>query len=209
MKNKILKDEEVFILDNREFSLIVTGTNKIFIPDIKNIDINIELQDNATLDLYIFTSNSSKNKIIINEHNNTKLNVYHSFLIKESYDLVLNTNIVGNNNICSVFLSGIAYGDITLNLDGDIKDSTMDNELTEKIRILTRGGNVSSSPMLHVSTKNCNAAHGNSISNINEDDLFYLMSKGIDRDKAIKLIENSYILGLFKDCEEFKNLIKI
>lgn len=209
MKNKILKDEEIFILDNREFSLTVTGNNKIFIPDVENIDISIELVDNATLDLYIYTSKDTKNKIIINEHNNTKLNVYHSFCIHETYSLILNSNILGNNNISNVFLSGIAYGDVILNLDGDIASTTKDNEFNESIRVLTRGGKVKTLPILHVSTKNCNARHGNSISNINEDYLFYLMTKGISRDKATELIEKSYILGLFKNAEEFKKLINI
>ena len=61
--------------------------------------------------------------------------------------------------------------------------------------------------MLHISALNVLANHNTAISNVNEDALFYLMSKGIDRKQATKLIEDSYIYGLFKN-EEFINLIK-
>ena len=115
--------------------------------------------------------------------------------------------MAGNNNISEVFIKGIARGNVKLNIDGDIDEKTNDNELNEEIKVLTRGGKVVCSPILHVSTKNVIANHGNSISNIDEGTLFYLMSKGISVSRATKLIEDSYLYGLFKDNEEFKNMI--
>ena len=89
-----------------------------------------------------------------------------------------------------------------------IDDSTNDNELDERIKVLTRGGKVICSPILQVRTKNVIANHGNSISNIDKSALFYLESKGISEENAIRLIEDSYLYGPFKDNEEFKNMIK-
>lgn len=209
MKNKILKDEEIYILDNSNMSIEVLGKTKIFIPDIKNINITINMSDNSEVDLYIYTDGESNNKIVVNQNNSTRLNIYHGFYITKTYDLDLVTNMVGSDIISNVYLRGIASGKISVNLDGKINNETSENEMLESIQILTRGGKVEVSPMLHVNSKNCLASHGNSIANINEDELFYLMSKGIKRDTAIKLIEDSYKYGLFKDCEDFKKYLNI
>lgn len=209
MKNKILKDEEIYILDNSNMNIEVLGKTSIFIPNIKNINITINMSDNSEADIYIYTECESNNKIIVNQNNSTKLNIYHGFWITEKYDLNLETNITGSNNTSNVYIRGIVTDKINLNLDGKIHDDTNENEMLESIQILTRGGKVEVSPMLHVNSKNCLASHGNSISNINEEELFYLMAKGIKRDIAIKLIEDSYKYGLFKNCEDFKKYLNI
>ena len=94
-----------------------------------------------------------------------------------------------------------------MNIDGNVLRNVKNNELNENIRILTIEGQAFVSPMLHISALNVLANHNTAISNVNEDALFYLMSKGIDRKQATKLIEDSYIYGLFNN-EEFINLIK-
>ena len=207
--NKILVDDEVFVLDNQESTLEINGNSKIYIlPNINNYNLSIILNDNSNLEMYIFTNTSNSNNINIISNNNTNLKVIHTFHIREEYTFNFKNRMIGNNNISDVLIKGIAYGTVTLNIDGDVDDKTNDNELDEKIKVLTRGGRVICSPILHVSTKNVIANHGNSISNIDPNTLFYLMSKGISEEKSIKLIEDSYLYGPLKDNEEFLNMIK-
>ena len=61
--------------------------------------------------------------------------------------------------------------------------------------------------MMHINVKECIANHNTAISNVREDEIFYLMSKGITRDIAIKLISDGYLYGLYKD-EKFLNEIR-
>lgn len=207
--NKILVDDEVFVLDNQESTIEINGNSKIYIlPNINNYNLTIILNDNSNLEMYIFTNTSNSNNINIISNNNTNLKVIHTCYIKEEYTFNFKNRMIGNNNISDVLIKGIAYGTVTLNIDGDVDDKTNDNELDEKIKVLTRGGRVICSPILHVSTKNVIANHGNSISNIDPNTLFYLMSKGISEEKSIKLIEDSYLYGPLKDNEEFLNMIK-
>lgn len=207
--NKILLDDEVFVLDNRDGVIEVNGNSKIYIlPEFNDYNISITLNDNTNLEMYIFTNSSKASSINIISNNNTNLKLFHSFLIEDEYTFNFKNEMVGNNNISEVLIKGIAKGTVKLNIDGDIKASTSDNELNESVKVLTRGGRVICSPILHVSTKNVIANHGNSISNIDASTLFYLMSKGISEDRATKLIEDSYLYGLFKDNEEFINMIK-
>ncbi|MDE6141415.1 MAG: SufD family Fe-S cluster assembly protein, partial [Bacilli bacterium] len=116
-------------------------------------------------------------------------------------------HINGDNNINNINISGVSNGFVSMNVDGHVKEHIKDNELNENIRILTISGRAFVSPMLHVSSLNVLANHNTAISNVNEDYLFYLMSKGIDKNAATKLVEDSYLYGLFKN-EEFINLIK-
>ncbi len=206
--NKILLDDEVFVLNNKECSIEVNGNSKIYItPNTDNYNLSIVLNDNANLEMYIFTNSSNSNRINITSNNNTNLKVIHSFDIKDEYTFNFKNVIVGNNNTSEVFIKGIARGYVKLNIDGDVEKNTNDNVLNEEIKVLTRGGKVFCSPILQVSTKNVIANHGNSISNIDGSTLFYLMSKGISEEKAIKLIEDSYLYGLFKNNEDFMSMI--
>lgn len=206
--NKILLDDEVFVLDNQECSFEVNGNSKIYIlPKIKDYNLSIILNDNSCLEMDIFTNSSINNSINIISKNNTKLKLIQTFDIKDEYSFNFKNEMIGNNSTSECLIKGIAYGTVKLNIDGKIDEKTNDNELDEKINVLTRGGKVICSPVLHVSTKNVIANHGNSISNIDSSTLFYLMSKGISEEGAIKLIEDSYLYGPFKDNEEFINMI--
>ena len=52
------------------------------------------------------------------------------------------------------------------------------------------------------------ANHNTAISNIREDELFYLNSKGISLVGAIRLIEDGYLYGILKKYEEFYKLVR-
>ena len=62
-------------------------------------------------------------------------------------------------------------------------------------------------PNLIVDSNDVVANHNVTISNINEEELFYLNSKGINESDAIKLLRNGFMLSIFSD-EEFKETIK-
>lgn len=104
---------------------------------------------------------------------------------------------------------GISNGKVFLDVDGVVKDKTKGNILNEDIRVLTIEGTLSVAPKLHVNALDVEANHNTAISNIREDELFYLMSRGIDKEQAINLIKDGYLYGYFKRVdEEFYNLIK-
>lgn len=210
MQNKILMDGNIYKLDNNNLNIDVKNDSKIYINDeILNYKIDINLLDNAKLEMYIYTTKETNNSIKISLNNNTSLKVFHTFDIDSEFVLNLDTVMLGNNNLCDIHISGITRNLVKLNIDGIVNSNTENNTLNESIKVLTRGGKVISSPMLHVSTKNVLANHGNSISNIDKEQLFYLMSKGITKDKSIELIEDSYKYGLFKNNDDYIKYINI
>ena len=60
-----------------------------------------------------------------------------------------------------------------------------------------------------VNTNEVIANHGISIGGVNEEELFYLMCKGISKANAIKLIEEGFILSIMDNelKERIKNIL--
>lgn len=206
--NKILMDGNTLTLSNYEAIIEVKKTSILYILDKEDallLDINIK--DNQSLTIYDFNTHNKNSKIKVRQGNNTTLNYYHTFKIEGKYTFEYEADIKGDNNINNINISGVSNGHISAYVDGCVGKNTKDNELNENIKILTLKGSAFISPMLHVSALNVLANHNTAISNVNPDYLFYLMSKGIDRESAIKLIEDAYLYGIYKDSE-FINLIK-
>ena len=60
---------------------------------------------------------------------------------------------------------------------------------------------------MYIKTSQIIANHENAIGNINKDEVFYLMSKGINKENAEKLIIQGYLLSVI-DNEELKTKIR-
>lgn len=206
--NKLLMDGNTLTLEGYNSQIEVTSSSTLYILDnASDLSLDITLKDDASLTIYDFNTHNKNSNIIIRQNQNTKFEYNHTFKVSGEYKFNYEAIITGDNNINNINISGVSNGFVSMNVDGQVSKHIKNNELNENIRILTIDGKAYISPMLHVSALNVLANHNTAISNINEDYLFYLMSKGIDRDCATKLIEDSYLYGLFKN-EEFINLIK-
>ena len=111
-----------------------------------------------------------------------------------------------NNAICN------SDSFIIVNTDGIIKSGAIEADLNQKIKgiLLDEKSNIIANPILHIDEYDCKAGHGAGVGAIDEGDLFYLMSRGIERSEATKLIVYGYIepvLSFIKDDEELNKYI--
>lgn len=208
--NKILMDGDKIILREALSSIEVNGSAKIYLNNIKfDLDLEIKLNDNARLEVYDCTKNKVNKNLNVIQENNTYFEYYHTFEIDEEYNLKYRAHINGDNNTNNITILGISNGKVFLDVDEIVKEKTINNVLNENIRILTIEGIANVAPQLHVNVLEVEANHNTAISNIREDELFYLMSRGIDLETSRKLIKDGYLYGYFKRVdEEFYNLIK-
>lgn len=208
--NKILMDGDKIILNEDISSIEVNGRVKIYLNNIDfDLNLDIKLNNDAHLEVYDCTRNKLSKDIRVFQDNSTFFAYYHTFEIDEEYNLKYRAYIAGNNNTNNINILGISNGNVYLDVDEIVKEHTINNILNEDIKILTIEGLAYVKPQLHVSSMNVEANHNTAISNIREDELFYLMIRGIDKDKACKLIKDGYLYGYFKRVdEEFYNLIK-
>ena len=85
------------------------------------------------------------------------------------------------------------------------------NQIT-KIMVFDRKCNASASPILRIDENDVSASHGASEGKINEDHLFYLMSRGLEEENAKRLITLGYlnpILPLIFDDEVRSEVEKV
>lgn len=71
--------------------------------------------------------------------------------------------------------------------------------------LLSKNAHADSEPLLEIEANDVRCTHGATVGPINPDDLFYLMSRGIERDRAKKLL----ISGFFSDLIEKIPNVKI
>ena len=172
---------------NNYFNAYVDTRVKLNITNLMANEDKYKLVNNV----YIYDKYSkvvSQNAIV----NNTKYdqeftyNVHHlvGFSQSEMY----------NNAICN------SSSFIVLNTDGIIKKDAVGTELNQKSKgiLLDDKSNIIANPILEIDEYDCKASHGAGVGAIDESDLFYLMSRGIDRNDAISLIVNGYIAPVIK-----------
>lgn len=196
--NKILMDGDKLYYKGDYDKIEVDGYATIFIKDILDYKLDITVKSNSTLNIFIFASKSSSSSININQESNSNVTLVHTFKIDGDYNFKYRANITGNKNTNDVYISGVSNGQVSLDVDGVVTKKTKDNELNENIKVLTINGKCFVAPKLHVSALDVLANHNTAISNVREDELFYLFSKGIDKKHAISLIEDSYVYGYLK-----------
>ena len=74
---------------------------------------------------------------------------------------------------------------------------TKNNVITEDIKGLNHGGKITILPQMEINTHDILANHLVTISALNNNDLFYLQSKGISEAKAQEIILKGFITGTF------------
>ena len=189
--NKIVLDKE------KNINLNVSEDTTFTIPKENNInDLNINISDGVKLIINQYSEVIENNLFIrINQSNNSDFIYNHSFVSKKEYNLNINVNMIGNNSKNVINVHGISdEGKSKVVVDGSVIKDTRDNELYENIKLLNiNNGTSNIYPNMYIDTKNVIANHSASISTVNEDYIFYLMSKGIDRKNAIKLILDGFL----------------
>ncbi|MDR0463133.1 MAG: SufD family Fe-S cluster assembly protein [Pseudomonadales bacterium] len=74
--------------------------------------------------------------------------------------------------------------------------------------ILDESSQVKTEPMLKVEIDSVSAKHGSSIGGISENELFYMQSRGLEKEMAKKEIALGKIMSLYKDSPEFYELVE-
>lgn len=189
--NKLVLDKENIINISIDKDTIC-NINKEY--NIK--ELNIKLKDNVKFIINHYSEiYKSELKINIIEKNNSEFLYNHSFISKEDYNVYINVKMIGNKSKNTINIHGISDGGkSSVIIDGKVNENTIDNELDENIKLLNiNNGTSNIYPNMYIDTKNVSANHSASISLVNEDYIFYLMSKGINRENSIRLILDGFL----------------
>ena len=180
--NNILISNTYNIGDNGELIL-----SKFCYNNETNEVININLKGEKSSIKYNYSSVSKGN-------DRTKINIYH----------------LGNNSLSDIYNRTVAregssnYFDINSYVENGIKDCY----LNQQTKIITLGESDNRiNPNMFIGEDSTTAIHSSTISNIDEDSLFYLMSRGIDYNTSVKLIVKGFIISNINCDDEKKSEI--
>lgn len=210
MKNKILldnitlNDEELFLENEYIKEISASGTCVINLFKCNIMDLKINVTDNSSLTINYFNIIDEKDTnitITVNDKSSCTLN--HSFINNHKYNLNIYTDFLKEEGTIKVNIHGINdSGKLTTNVNGYVKTEKINNYLDENIRIINlNNGEVTSNPNMYIDTSKVIANHNTTIGNIRLDELFYLMSKGLDKEESTRLITKGFLIKIISNNE--------
>ncbi|RKW23385.1 hypothetical protein D8B46_03465 [Candidatus Gracilibacteria bacterium] len=141
----------------------------------------------------------------IGEKSNLEVNYLNLAKNSEKIKAKIHSKIESNFSQSDVFVSSICGDNGEVDLDGIIELAPnfrkMAGHLTEENIFLGDKGRVRGIPALLVKSNEVEASHACKIEKISEEDLFYLRSRGIDKQNASFILVESKVKNIFKNME--------
>lgn len=193
-----------YILDfsNEDGIINIDGNVNIYIinNDLKKLVINIE--DDSKLNIYKYDKVLKNNiDIIINENNNTMVNLNNTFINENDVLVTISNYINGNNNESNINVRNVSNKDNSkVVVDVYIKEKTINNTALENLKGLVNGGFIHIEPNIMCSSNEVVANHLTTISSFNQNDLDYLMSKGLSIESSKELLLKGFIYSNMDEC---------
>lgn len=227
-------------IENNSITFLNSGNYSIDYIDSDNIDLNIVLEKNICVSLFEFSNNNSIifsnkytvskgssliiNKFTANENTDEKMdiilngdnsNVKYNFSSISSGNDKYVINIYHNKkNTCSdVYNRTIAKEGSSnmFDINGFVENGITNCSLNQQTKIVTLGNsNNRINPNMFIEENSTTAIHSSTIGNVSDDDLFYMMSRGIDYNTCVSLIVKGMILSnINADIENRERILKI
>ena len=216
----IKKDDDMFIeLEgyNKDINIVILENVRChikFIGDNIHSKVNIILEENSYLriDSLVINSNCELlilltgrnaececvNSVMADKNSKIKFTVSHDY--ESTKSLLVNNGLVLQNNGLIFDVNGIVNKDSKCSIC--LQDSKIITKYSRLSRIL---------PNLYIENYDVEAEHSAYIGNFSEEDMFYLMSRGISRNDAYLLLVKSFLIGkmIVTEEEEKKLMAKI
>lgn len=218
-------DNSDVLINNNNIQFINNGEYYIEYIDCDNVNINFETKENVCVNLFEYSNNSGINvnnnynlnrssslivskfyangntNEIVNIHlKEDKANIKYNFssISSDNDKYTINIYHEGRKTSSDVFNRTVAKEssgnifDINSYVDNGIEDCY----LKQETKIVTLGdSNNKINPNMFIGENSTTAIHSSTIGSISEEDLFYLMSRGIDYKTGINLIVKGMILS--------------
>lgn len=169
----------------------------------------IDLKENASLKFdLIFLNEDSINNInatLTGEYANLDLKIL-SLAKNAKKEFDINVTHLARETKSSVSNNGISFenGKNVFNVNGIIKPNMKNSDVRQitKGLILSPSGECVANPNLLIDYYDVKAYHGATIGKVSDDELFYLMSRGLTKNEAFMLVINGLLEPFIKEIEE-------
>jgi len=212
----------VNVKDNKKINIILNENSNVKIIVITfgefSYTLNIDIKDDSYLDLYTadyISKDASINKVINLKGINSS---YKGYEYLACINNKLNGNFIVNHLNKSTSANGkFIYlvnkdGYINRNVESVITKGMIDSNSSENIKgvILDKTSRIDAKPVLKIDFDDVHATHGCAIGTIDSNEIYYLMSRGLTKDDALRIICKSLINPIYREIkdEEFLNATK-
>ena len=207
-----IKSNYVEFKDNGRYSLEEFDSKKFIVKKEKDIVIDIvnendidseyvfDVEENCNLTINIFDVSKNINRnISINingESSNVLLNISSISLCENNYNINVyhnSKNTTSNTNVHGLALDN---NKIFIKNNGYIKNGSQNSKLNQDNKIIIMCDNNSKiEPNLFIDEYDVEASHGAYIGKFDEEELFYLNSRGLDDKMSYNLLINGFLMG--------------
>ena len=180
---------------------------------------NINLEKNSISENFIFSTGSKfiKNEIncnLNNEYSSAFINGIINLTNSQHHEIKTNINHLAENtksyqlikSVLNENAKGIYQGKIYV----DSKAQKTNGYQLSKALLLSENTEFDGKPELEIYADDVKCSHGATSGNLDEDAIFYLMSRGLSHQQSKELLINGFLLDVVEKItdEEIKNLIK-
>lgn len=190
------------------FDLIVEANSSLKLDLVlkeekeKSIRGKIHVEKGGVLEIVLvdLTSSSCSVKFDIEAEEGSEANGYFAFLSDKSNQKHCEVNaIIKSKNASSLIdMEGVIVDSAKMDLLGNtqILKGALNSSVRQQARIadLSKNGKGQASPSLLIDENDVKASHGAVIGRVDDNALFYLMSRGLSKEEARKLIVSSYLV---------------
>lgn len=182
----IKKDEEIYLFNKND-------NQKIY-----------NISENVTLKVYQYDVDCSSNIEINLNGNNAEVEYHYSTINYNDHNFKIKVNHNCNNTSSNIYnhgvniLSNLLHFDVT-GLVPKKKENCVCNQENQIINL--QDGNSTILPILLIDNYNVSSSHSAYIGKFKDEIIFYLMSRGISREKAIKLLVSGLLINNGKENE--------
>lgn len=166
------------------------------LDDNKNSDYKYNIDEDTVI--YHFSINSTNNVLIDIVKENVTVNYYYSNINYDDNTLNIKVSHFASNTHSEIFNHGVnVYNNkLTYYVDGIVLKSSSKCICNQDNQIINmEDGKSTICPNLLIDNYDVDSNHAAYIGSFNEDILFYMMSRGISRDIAGRLLINGFLIG--------------
>lgn len=203
--NKIEREDKIVKINQN-----LEKTLDIFLE--KDTKMVYEVLENSSLRLYIYSINKSNSLEVHLNGNNATVELHYSTINYDSN--MCNVDIYHNysNTKSNIYNHGLNVFNkkLNFNINGHVlkeSDNCICNQENQIINL--KDGDSIIRPNLFIDNYNVVSSHSAYIGKFREDELFYLMSRGLSRNKSYDLLIKSFLTNsLENESESLNRFIK-
>lgn len=193
--NSNIVNLDIEILDNIDVKLFIFSRDN-------NIVVNNHyvLGDSSNLTINKFYYNKSVNENVVVDLNGRKSSINYKFSSIsrgiEEYHIIVNHNHHNVSSKISNKCVGLNNSKIKLEIDSILDKGNLNCIMDQNSRILSLGDmDACIIPNMFIDEDSVDARHGSVIGRISEEEIFYLMSRGISEKDAVNLVVKGLIIS--------------